>query len=330
MLALAALCLAGCSSQAVSVERLTTASPAPSNTAFISASVATAEPAQTAPVPQASPTVERATETPQTNTQGSTTATPGMAPPTVPASQRAYGSNVQVATSDGVKQTVSVGYLLYLPRGYGQDRPDGWPLILFLHGSDERGDDPQALRRNGLPQALDQGLELPALVLSPQCPLGIRWWQWTEALGALLDQIESEYPVDTGRVYLTGFSMGAYGAWALALRSPERFAAMVPVSGGCDFRDDSIPEDICNLKDLPVWVLHGAQDAIVAPRESENAVNALRACGGDVQFTLYPDADHVKACELAYADRALYDWLFSRLRKSQKTSEVWTTKHKEG
>ncbi len=245
------------------------------------------------------------------------------------ASQRAYGANLQVATSDGVTQTVHVGYFLYLPSGYGQNAPKRWPLILFLHGSEERGEDPEMLRRNGLPQVLDRGLELPALVLSPQCPPGIRWWQWTETLGALLDWVESQYPVDTERVYLTGFSMGAYGAWALALRFPERFAAMVPVAGGCDFRDDSIPADICKLKDLPVWVVHGAQDATVAPRESENAVQALRACGGDVQFTLYPDADHVGACELTYDNRALYDWLFDRVRGSSETSEVWTAKHKE-
>jgi predicted peptidase len=327
---LAVLCLAGCSSPVVTLGRPSPSAVSPSSTTPNGAATASVAARQAIPVDTATASAERPTETPRIGLTPSATESPPAEPTASVASQLAYSAAVQVAEPGGVAQAISMKYLLYVPSGYGQNPNERWPLILFLHGSEERGGDPEVLRKAALPQSLDRGLGLPALVLSPQCPLGKRWWQRTEQLGALLDHIESRYAVDNERVYLTGFSMGAYGAWALALRFPERFAAMVPVAGGCDFRDNSIPADMCNLKDLPVWVLHGAQDGTIAPRESENAVNALRACGGNVQFTLYPNADHTGACELAYADCALYDWLFSRLRKSSETSEVWTTKHTEG
>jgi len=314
---LVGLGLACCSGGTVIVDLPTPAAGLPVTTAISPTVSEVTNPSPQALTAMATPSAELCTETP-VRVETTPTATPVSQPSVVAASQQVHRSSVQVTTSDGVTATVSLGSLLYLPRGYAQVQKNRWPLIVFLHGSEERGDDPDVLRTTGLPQALEQGLDLPALVLSPQCPLGMRWWQWTEALGALLDRIESEYLVDRQRVYLTGFSMGAYGAWALALRFPEHFAAMAPVAGGCDFRDDSIPAEICDLKELPVWAFHGAQDTTVAPRESENAVNALRACGGDVRLTLYPNVDHIASSEITYADRALYGWLFDHTRASSQ------------
>ena len=263
---------------------------------------------------QPTPTASQQAQPPQILTPSATVLVPTLAPTLAPSSQRAYFSTLKLADSGGASHPVDVGYLLYLPRGYGQEPRRTWPLILYLHGSEERGEDPDQVRRNGLPKLLDQGTELPAIVLSPQCPVGVRWWQNTAALGAVLDLVQSSYAVDSARVYVTGWSMGAYGTWALALGYPRRFAALAPIAGGCDFRDDSIPESLCQLRDVPVWVFHGAQDRVIAPSESENAVRAMQACGADVRFTLYPEADHDGAWELAYTDQAFCLWLLQQAR----------------
>jgi predicted peptidase len=222
---------------------------------------------------------------------------------------------VEAQETGRITQTVVVNYLLYLPKGYRQSAQQQWPLILFLHGQLEWGDDPTILTRQGVPKLLDEGEELPAIVVSPQTPEGKRWWPRTAVLGAFLDRIEATYAVDLQRVYLTGISMGGYGVWALAMRYPQRFAALVPIAGGADYNTDEIPQEICALNDVPTWAFHGEMDVNVPYTESVNAVAALRACGGNVRLTLYPDAAHVESWERAYANDELWAWLFQQKRK---------------
>jgi predicted peptidase len=212
-------------------------------------------------------------------------------------------------TAGGTSETVPVGYLVYVPRGYGDDPQKKWPLILFLHGSGERGSNPRVLTKQGLPKLLERGDDFPFLIVSPQCPLEKWWWPRTRVLSAFLDHIESAYAVDTERIYATGLSMGGFGTWALAYRYPDRLAAIAPVAGGYYDGTPALPEDICVLKDLPIWAFHGAKDTTVKPSESERVVEALRACGSDVRFTLYPEAGHAESWELAYADPEVYSWL---------------------
>jgi predicted peptidase len=219
---------------------------------------------------------------------------------------------VEIQETKDITQAVELDYLLYLPKGYGRDAQQKWPLILFLHGQLEWGDDPTILTRQGVPKLLDEGAEMPAVVVSPQTPQGKRWWPRTGILGAFLDRIEATYAVDLQRVYLTGISMGGYGAWALAMRYPQRFAALVPIAGGADYNTDGIPKEICGLKDVPTWAFHGEMDLNVPYTESVNAVEALRACGGNVRLTLYPNVAHVEAWERAYADDELWAWLFEQ------------------
>ncbi len=276
--------------------------------AYTSTPPATAIPVPTAAVQataDAMPTLEP-TATPEPSLAAAATSE------YVVASQRPHSTRLQIVDSGNVAQTVAVDYLLYLPRGYGQDPQRRWPLILFLHGSEERGDDPRLLTRNGLPKILEEQSALPCVVVSPQCPLGSWWWPRTKILAALLDWIQTTYLVDANRLYLTGISMGAYGAWALALRYPRRFAALVPIAGGADFQSGSLPANMCDLKRIPVWAFHGERDANVSPLESKRAVNALQACGGNVRLTLYPEADHEGAWELAYSDPVLYSWLLQQ------------------
>jgi predicted peptidase len=227
--------------------------------------------------------------------------------------QHPYSSKVQIESVIDTKKTVEVNYLLYLPDGYGKEPQQKWPLILFLHGSGERGNDLELLKRQPLPKTLDQQKDFPFIVVSPQLPLAMgNWSDLIDPVNVLLSQIQATYSVDPQRVYLTGLSMGGFGTWEFALRYPRRFAAIVPIAGGYRHQSNAIPENICDLKDLPVWVFHGAQDINVVPSQSEDMVNALKACGGNVKFTLYPDADHPASWTRAYADPELYKWLLEQ------------------
>jgi predicted peptidase len=193
--------------------------------------------------------------------------------------------------------------LVYLPDGYC-DSDARWPLVLFLHGVGECGEDLEIVKKQGLPRVLEEGNPLPFLVVSPQA----RSHGWNpEVLLTLLDQIEERYRVDRDRIYVTGLSMGGFGTWALAAADPGRFAAAVPICGGGD------PAWAGRLKDLPLWVVHGAQDDTVPIGQSEEMVRALRAVGGNVEFTVYPEAGH-DCWTQTYDDPKLYGWLLRHRR----------------
>jgi predicted peptidase len=195
--------------------------------------------------------------------------------------------------------TLETNFLLYLPDGYD---PKGgpWPLLLFLHGAGETGDMLEFVKKYGPPKMIEHGYKFPFIVVSPQCPDDQVWS--VEVLDMLLNEMERRYRVDAGRVYVTGLSMGGTAAWKLAAAYPGRFAAIVPVSGQAD------PADAPKIKDMPVWVFHGAKDDIHPPQESQNMVNALKALGSPVKFTLYPDAGHDSWTE-AYNNPELWEWL---------------------
>jgi predicted peptidase len=159
---------------------------------------------------------------------------------------------------------------------------------------------------------VEQRTDFPFIVLSPQCPSDAFWESQVGRLDSLLEEISATYDVDESRIYLTGLSMGGYGAWHYALREPTRFAAVVPIAGGYIQGSDEVPENICVLQDVPMWVFHGAGDKVVLPRQSEVLVDALRACPSKVRFTLYPGAAHDESWKLAYADPELYAWLLAQ------------------
>jgi len=200
--------------------------------------------------------------------------------------------------------TVKLDYLLYLPAGYDDDKKE-WPLVVFLHGSGERGDDLQKVKIHGPPKLIAEGKQFPFIVASPQAPRR-RWDPAT--LNAFLDDLIAKYRVDKSRIYLTGLSMGGAGTWALAGAYPDRFAAIVPICGGGD------PADAPKLKDVAVWVFHGAKDDAVPLSRSEEMVKALRDAGAkSVEFTVYPDAEHDSWTE-TYANPKLYEWLLHQHR----------------
>lgn len=203
-----------------------------------------------------------------------------------------------------IVRKISLDYLLYVPQSY--DRTRAWPLAFFLHGAGERGSHLELVKTHGIPKAAERDLDLPFLAVSPQCPRNSCWDAHLAELYELLCTIKGEYSVDANRVYLTGLSMGGHGAWLFALEHPCEFAAIVPICGWLDSL-----EDVCRLKDIPTWVFHGGKDPVVPVRESERVVNALRACGGDVKFTMFPDAEH-DSWTAAYDDPDLYSWMLAQ------------------
>ena len=203
--------------------------------------------------------------------------------------------------------TARFDYLLFLPREY-ETSDKAWPLILFLHGAGETGSDLEKVKIHGPPKIVESQPEFPFIVVSPQSPR--RGWN-AEYLNVLLDEILSSYRVDRDRVYLTGLSMGGSGTWDLASLYPERFAAIVPICGTGD------PNTAEQLKDLPVWVFHGAKDTGVPLSRSKSMVEAFEKAGGNVRFTVYPDAGHDSWTE-TYANPELYRWLLQQKRGEGK------------
>jgi predicted peptidase len=214
-------------------------------------------------------------------------------------------------------------YLIYLPEGYGRDRDKQWPLIFFLHGAGGGQNDSKFMMSFGLPEVLykgDQPEDFPFIVVSPQAFPNVPWWEGDTLaiLNALLAEVMETYQVDPSRVYLTGLSMGGYGSWWLATAYPERFAAMASVSGsGYRTPLPPGPETLCRMKDIPVWAIHGANDLISDASANKLQVLALLDCGGEVEWTLYPDAGHGETYARAYRDPALYDWLLEHVREGE-------------
>lgn len=209
-----------------------------------------------------------------------------------------------------VTRVFRLPYLLYLPADYGQDPGRVWPFILFLHGAGERGSDPNLIREYGLPTVAEADRRFPFVVLAPQCPAGSRWEMQEPGVDALCQDIIARYAVDRRRVYLTGLSMGGFGAWSFAAAHPDRFAALAPICGG-GAPMLGFPRRVSLLKNMPVWVFHGARDNRVPLAESQTMVDALRAAGGNVQFTIYPEAGHDSWTE-TYNNPALYEWLLQQ------------------
>lgn len=215
------------------------------------------------------------------------------------------GTQTAVQLQKVIRTTVEGEYLLYLPEGYEEGDAD-WPLLLFLHGAGERGDDLEMVKRHGPPKRIEEGDDFPFIVVSPQCPPNQGWD--TGFLSALLDEVIAEHRVDESRVYLSGLSMGGYGTWSLAIEQPDRFAAIAPICGG------GAAYNACALKDTPVWVFHGALDNVVPIDESVQMVRALRQCDADVRFTVYPMAGHDSWTE-TYDNPELYEWLLNHKLK---------------
>lgn len=223
-------------------------------------------------------------------------------------------------------------YQVYVPADFYEKKGQQWPIILFLHGAGERGSDGLAHTQFGLPANIRRHVERwPAIVVMPQCPAERYWTEpamQTMALAALAEEQKTYHP-DPTRIYLTGLSMGGYGTWLMASQHPGMFAALVPICGGAYLpgsRTNQFPAQPPGLYETiargigssaPVWTFHGAIDSVVPVTETRQLVEALKAAGGNVQYTEYPGVDH-DSWTRAYDEDALAKWLFSQQNASSK------------
>lgn len=217
-------------------------------------------------------------------------------------------------------------YQVYVPVDFTPKKK--WPVILFLHGAGERGDDGSTHTQVGIGAAIRQHPErFPCIVVMPQCRRGQVWFGEMEqqALQAL-DQTLKEFNGDPQRVYLTGLSMGGYGVYYGAARHPGKFAALVPICGGVvpppafPFPTEAatqVPTQqpyaaiAKRLGKILVWIFHGDADPVIPVTESRQMAEALRKVGATVKYTEYPGVNH-NSWDQAYADPELLPWLLAQ------------------
>ena len=189
------------------------------------------------------------------------------------------------------------GYTKYLPKDF--DETKKYPLVFFLHGAGEWGDDLDIACRHGfMKHVRESGRDYPFICIAPQCPRDKYWACYTESLIAFLDYICETLPIDQERIYLTGLSMGGTGTWMLAMASRDRFAAIAPIWCG---------EALVNT---PVMVYHGDCDDVVPIENSIEMIRSINKRGGNAQIKVLPGVWH-NAWDAAYEGDELYTWLLS-------------------
>lgn len=216
-------------------------------------------------------------------------------------------------------------YQIFMPRGYATSGIQKWPLVIFLHGSGERGTDLELVKKNGPPKIVGAHPGSPFILVSPQLEQ-VENNRWDAAkLDALLADLRKTYRIDASRIYLTGLSLGGYGTWDWALKRPELFAAIVPVAANSENK----AADPCVLKDMPIWAFHGDQDDVVDPLQGFAIVKAVDACKGSVRprMTIYPQMTH-GSWEPAYDDPAMWRWLLEQRRSVPAPGDPETSKKK--
>lgn len=216
-------------------------------------------------------------------------------------------------------------YRLMIPQGYDPQGSEKYPLVLFLHGAGERGDDNGKQLVHGTKEFAkpENRAKYPAFVLAPQCPEGKRWVEvdWTldahqqlpddsdtvKLVLQLMGKLQKDFRIDQHRQYVTGLSMGGYGTWDLITRHPDLWAAAAPVCAG---GDEAVAAKAAKI---PVWAFHGDQDTVVKPHRSRNMVAAIQKAGGEPRYTEYPGVGH-NSWDAAYADPKLMEWMFAQKR----------------
>jgi len=213
-------------------------------------------------------------------------------------------------------------FVVYLPEDWRRDDRKLWPIILALHGRGERGSEGMWQTQIGLPEAVrDHPERWPFVLVLPQCPLASVWTdpEMQAMAMAALDKETEEFHGDPDRTYLTGLSLGGYGAWELARAYNHRWAAIAIASGGIFWsyaperwqQAASLPADYAHpLGRTPVWLFHGTEDPVVPVRESELMYDALKAAGGHVRLWLYQGMKH-DSWTRAYDEPELPRWLLS-------------------
>lgn len=176
------------------------------------------------------------------------------------------------------------------------------PILIFLHGRSLSGNDLEKVRKYGVIHEMDEGRQIPAIVIAPQVKMGKHWEP--DKILSVLSYVQQHYQTDSTRVYVCGMSLGGYGTLHFAGAYPDRVAAAVALCGG------GSTNDACNLAKIPLWIQHGSADKAVPISESENMVDAIRSCGGKLLIYTRREGLNHGALEREFRTDELYDWLF--------------------
>lgn len=195
---------------------------------------------------------------------------------------------------------VEYRYLLYQPKTKQEEK---LPLIVFLHGAGERGENLSSLKAHSIPQMFNGDVKYPCIVVSPQCAADSFWTAQIPQLKAFIDTIATQYPVDKNRIHLTGVSMGGFGTWHMAMAYPDMFASIVPICGG------GMPWN-AGVLTMPVRAFHGEVDTVVDVRESIAMYESLKKTNRNATLTIFPGVDH-NAWDYAYREE-LIDWMLKQ------------------
>jgi predicted peptidase len=199
-----------------------------------------------------------------------------------------------------------------------------YPLLIFLHGAGERGDDNQAQMKHCIADIVKlASAKHPFFMIVPQCPAEQKWADvdWSKDKNSmtdepsrsmalvldLVDQVSKDFPVDEKRIYIMGLSMGGFGTWDVISRHADKFAAAIPICGGGD------PAQASKWLNLPIWVFHGGDDPVVKPERSREMVEAMKKVGGDIKYTEYPGVGH-DSWSPTFSNIEVIEWLFSQSR----------------
>ena len=194
-------------------------------------------------------------------------------------------------------------YVKYLPKDYDESKK--YPIVFFLHGAGERGDDLDVACRHGyMKHVRESDAEYPFIFVAPQCPDEKYWGCYTESLIAFFDYMCNSLPVDRERVYLTGLSMGGTGTWMLAMAERDRFAAIAPICGSGIYWFGEA------LVNTPIMIYHGDCDEVVPIQDSIAMMKSVNMRGGNAQIKIIYGGSH-DAWEVAYHGDELWKWMLS-------------------
>lgn len=226
-------------------------------------------------------------------------------------------SDMMEAETFTASSGLELPYRIFIPASYNS--ANTYPLVVYLHGSGERGTDNTAqVKRNSIMQTLlkqENIQRYPCIIIAPQCPEDMSWGytqeglddsQTLDAVMELIEKLRTHHSINKNKIYITGVSMGGYGTWSLISSNPNYFAAAIPV---CGWGDTSKAGELVNL---PIWAFHGAKDNVVLPESSRTMVKAIEKAGSSqIKYTEYPGIKH-NSWEEAYREEDLFSWLFAQ------------------
>jgi predicted peptidase len=231
-----------------------------------------------------------------------------------------------------IQKNDTMPYRVLLPLNF--DVHKKYPLILFLHGSGERGNDNEKQLIHGGDLFLKDSIRenYPAIVVFPQCAAKGSWANTTghydsvakkmirefrpdgkptkdmALLLGLLKNLDHTYPLDKRKMYVGGLSMGGMGTFELVFRKPKTFAAAFAICGGAS------TATVKKMKKTAWWIFHGLKDNTVDPQLSKDMADALKQAGAEVKLTLYPEDGH-NSWDDAFKEPGLFEWVFSHRKK---------------